>query len=60
MNELAQTYWIRVLVFSAMSNHMALHFDPARVEAGTDRELPERWNRLLPKAKMTEAQLFRP
>jgi hypothetical protein len=58
MNELAQIYAVRVLAFSAMSNHMhlALQFDPAWVEAWTDQEVAERWNRLFPKAKMTEAQ----
>jgi REP element-mobilizing transposase RayT len=58
MNELAQIYAVRVLAFSAMSNHMhlALHFDPSWVEAWTDQEVAERWNRLFPKAKMTEQQ----
>jgi REP element-mobilizing transposase RayT len=58
MNELAQIYAVRVLAFSAMSNHMhlALHFDPAWVEAWTDQEVAERWNRLFPRAKMTEQQ----
>ncbi len=58
MNELAQIYAVRVLAFSAMSNHMhlALQFDPTWVEAWTDREVAERWNRLFPKADMTEAQ----
>ncbi len=58
MNELAQIYAVRVLAFSAMSNHMhlALHFDPTWVEAWTDREVAERWNRQFPKADMTEAQ----
>ncbi len=37
MYELASIYAERVLAFAAMSNHMhlALHFDPARVEAWT-------------------------
>ncbi len=58
MTELAQIYAVRVLAFSAMSNHMhlALQFDPAWVEAWSDQEVAERWNRLFPKAKMTEAQ----
>jgi REP element-mobilizing transposase RayT len=58
MNELAQIYAVRVLAFSAMSNHMhlALHIDPAWVEAWTDREVAERWNRLFPRADMNEAQ----
>ncbi len=41
-----------------MSNHMhlVLQFDPACVEAWSDQEVAERWNRLFPQAKMNEAQ----
>ncbi len=58
MKELGELFAVRVLAFSAMSNHLhlALQFDPEWVEAWTDREVAERWNRLYPRADMNEAE----
>jgi hypothetical protein len=48
MKELGAIFAVRVLAFSAMSNHLhlALQFDAEWVEAWSDREVAERWNRL--------------
>lgn len=58
MNELASIFGVRVLAYSAMSNHLhlALQFDPGWVKAWSDQDCAERWTRLYSPADQTEEQ----